>query len=310
MIQCDHCSSTFSERKSLLRHERSKHQNIKFNCAHCEYSCNRKDNLTRHIQIQHEGKLKRKIEPEPEKTKRKRYYEDNDIFNSDDEMEVDEDQILNEAYDFNLNAEKSNHDENARHSCKQCDNTFTIKSNLYRHIRNHHEQNHLCEKCGKSFAKLESFSNHKCHVNEKVKARDNLDIDENVVGSSDETEEGNTSSAFNGLFNSQTWRIRNSTDPLTLIAKYHPHIMRYMIRLLTDHGPAKVNIVMEITMNKLGQKKKVRKTAFFHSGTRTMLRSSQLPEMIQESATKIGLSFDAFVQNGSEKESEENSVFS
>ena len=30
-----------------------------------------------------------------------------------------------------------------------------------------------------------------------------------------------------------------------------------------------------------------------------MLRSSQLPEMIQESATKIGLSFDAFVQNGS-----------
>merc|ERR1712030_58739 len=127
------------------RHERSKHQNIKFNCAHCEYSCNRKDNLTRHIQIQHEGKLKRKSEPEPEKTKRKRYYEDNDIFNSDDEMEVDQDQILNEAYDFNLNAEKSNHDENARHSCKQCDNTFTIKSNLYRNIRNHHKHSNLCE---------------------------------------------------------------------------------------------------------------------------------------------------------------------
>merc|ERR1712030_93853 len=72
-----------------------------------------------------------------------------------------------------------------------------------------------------------------------------------------------------------------------------------MIRLLTDHGPAKVNIVMEIIMNKLGQKKKVKKTVFFHSGTRTVLRSSQLPEMIQESATKIGLSFDVFVQNGS-----------
>merc|ERR1712030_314892 len=99
------------------RHERSKHQNIKFNCAHCEYSCNRKDNLTRHIQSHHEGKLKRKREPEPEKTKRKRYYEDNDIFNSDDEMDVDSD---------------------------------------------------------------ESFSNHKCHVNEKDKARDNLDIDENA----------------------------------------------------------------------------------------------------------------------------------
>ena len=121
MNKCGQCGYTCTRKDNLLRHERSKHQNIKFNCAHCEYSCNRKDNLTRHIQIQHEGKLKRKIEPEPEKTKRKRYYEDNDIFNSDDEMEVDEDQILNE-----------------------------------------------------------SFSNHKCHVNEKVKARDNLDIDENV----------------------------------------------------------------------------------------------------------------------------------
>ena len=30
-----------------------------------------------------------------------------------------------------------------------------------------------------------------------------------------------------------------------------------------------------------------------------MLRSSQLPEMIQESATKIGHSFDVFIQNGS-----------
>merc|ERR1712030_292918 len=87
--------------------------------------------------------------------------------------------------------------------------------------------------------------------------------------------------------------------PLSLIAKYDPHIKRYMVRSLTNHGPAKVNMVMEITMNKMDQKKKVKKTAFFHSGTRTMLRSSQLPEMIQESATKIGISFDAFVQNGS-----------
>merc|ERR1712105_290351 len=57
-------------------------------------------------------------------------------------------------------------------------------------------------------------------------------------------------------------------------------------------------MVMEITMNKMDQKKKVKKTAFFHGGTRTILRSSQLPEMIQESATKIGHSFDAFIQNG------------
>ena len=61
---------------------------------------------------------------------------------------------LNEAYNFNLNVKKWNHDENARHSCKQCDNTFTLKQNLYRHIRQKHEHNHLCEKCGNSCAKL------------------------------------------------------------------------------------------------------------------------------------------------------------
>merc|ERR1712030_258724 len=160
------------------------------------------------------------------------------------------------------------HSTPTHHSCKDCGKSFTLAKNLYRHIRNHHEHNHLCEKCGKTFACREVYENHKCHVNEKVKTRHNIVIDdENVVSPNDETEEGNTSSAFNGLFNSQTWKIRQASDPLSLIAKYHPHIMRYMIRLLTDHGPAKVNIVMEITMNKMGQKKKVRKTAFFHSGT-------------------------------------------
>ena len=68
MIQCDHCSSMFTDRNNELK------------CAHCELSCTHKDSLTRHIQSKHLGTLKRKSELEPEKTKRKRYYVDHDIF--------------------------------------------------------------------------------------------------------------------------------------------------------------------------------------------------------------------------------------
>ena len=194
MIACDHCSSTFTERKSLLRHERSKHKNIKFNCAHCEYSCTRKDSLTRHIQTQHVGTLKRKSEPEPEKTKRKRYCENYEVFYSDDEKdddipnlpdqvedkledmmeEIDLQQLMNltdsdlqrilelDPEDSRTNKQlepekekltgkgtEKKKDESNVFKCNDCDSTFTLKQNLYRHIRNHHEHNHLCKKCGK-----------------------------------------------------------------------------------------------------------------------------------------------------------------
>ena len=214
-MQCGQCGYTCTRKDNLTRHENSKHGSVMFQCENCDFKSNRKDNLARHILNSHSESRKRKLEPEPHVTRKRCHYEDTDIFNSDDDMDVDEDTPHSPPTRHSPptpHSPPTHHSPPPRHSCKDCGKSFATASNLYRHIRNHHEHNHLCEKCGKSFAKLESFSNHKCHVNEKVKARDNLDIDENVVGSSDETEEGNTSSAFNGLFNSQTWRIRNSTS--------------------------------------------------------------------------------------------------
>ena len=127
-----------------------------------------------------------------------------------------------------------------------------------------------------------------------MKTRNNLDIIENIVATDEDAKEGTTASALKGLFNTKTWRIRNASDPLTLIAKYRPDMLRFMIRLLTEKGPSKLNIVMEITMVKSNKKNTVKKSGYFHSGSKTVLRSSQLPGIIQESADKISNTFDIF----------------
>ena len=55
---------------------------------------------------------------------------------------------------------------------------------LYRHIRNQHEHNHLCETCGKTFAR----ENHKCVVKQKIKKNK-----EETLKKVEETEEWNPS---------------------------------------------------------------------------------------------------------------------
>ena len=81
-------------------------------------------------------------------------------------------------------------------------------------MRAKHEHNFLCETCGETFARREVYEKHKCHVKEKVKARHNLEFDENAAAADEHDEECTTSSAFRGLFNTKTWRIRQASDPL------------------------------------------------------------------------------------------------
>ena len=57
---------------------------------------------------------------------------------------------------------------------------------------------------------------------------------------------------------------------------------------------------MDMAMVKSDMKKvKTRKKAYFRGGIRTLLRASQISEMIQESGDKIMQSFDAYLLNGS-----------
>ena len=324
MVRCEVCDSEFGSNSTLLRHMRTKHGSVMFQCEHCEFKCNRKDSLTRHL-VKHsesrkrklepepEKSKQRKIEPEPEKSKRKRYYGDDEVFYSDDDMddniptlpeledmnipslpeledmniptlseledmmeEIDFQQSLNltdsdlqmilelDPEDSRTNKQlepekeklsgKGIEKESNVFKCNDCDATFLHKKSLYRHNRRNHEDNFLCETCGKHFPRRDVYEKHQCHVKEKVKTRHNLNFDENAAAADENDKESTTSSAFNGLFNSKTWRIRQATDPLSLIKKYHPHILRFMIQLLTEKGPIKLNIVMEITMVKMDKK--------------------------------------------------------
>ena len=125
---CSQCDASFPVRKSMLNHKRLKHGDVKqFNCEKCVYTTSKKENLKQHVQSVHK-KVKetcetcgkefskkshlirhvRQLHTKTQVTKRKatnsvsnekkrtKLYMDDDIFNSDDE-----DQIFNEAYNFN-----------------------------------------------------------------------------------------------------------------------------------------------------------------------------------------------------------------
>ena len=123
---CSQCNASFPVRKSMLNHKRLKHGDVKqFNCEKCVYTTSKKENLKQHVQSVHK-KVKetcetcgkefskkshlirhvRQLHTKTQVTKRKasdtleiptkRIKMDDDIFNSNDE-----DQIFNEAYNFN-----------------------------------------------------------------------------------------------------------------------------------------------------------------------------------------------------------------
>ena len=129
----------------------------------------------------------------------------------------------------------------------------------------------------------------------KVKTRMNIEEEPRV-----ENDESSTSeSAFRGMINTKTWRIRGASDPLSCLAKYHNALKRALIDLLIKNA-VKIYITVDITMvRKTKEGVTERTTTFFHGSTRILLRASQIPEMLQSSAEKINQSFDEFLRNGS-----------
>ena len=56
---CNYCNKNFSEKRSLIRHIKSKHEVTNLRCKKCEFTSDRLDCLKRHIESKHyQNKIK------------------------------------------------------------------------------------------------------------------------------------------------------------------------------------------------------------------------------------------------------------
>ena len=197
------------------------------------------------------------------------------------------------------------------YTCEECGVGFYRHTLLQKHKEKHHKSL-ICEVCGHQVLGYINFNKHlklhekekKLHEKEKKvrkekKVTTRFEPSDEIPEFSEENEDITTESGFNKMLKTKSWRIRGARDPLTLMNKYRPMLKHYLTSLLIKSAQ-KCYIIMQITFvkkNKDGLQ--ARNTAYFRSFTRTLLRSTQINDFLDESTEKIDLSFDQYLQNGS-----------
>ena len=54
-MRCEYCGTNFSQKTNLLRHQKSLHFSIKYNCNQCQFTTTRKERLREHQFSKHQG---------------------------------------------------------------------------------------------------------------------------------------------------------------------------------------------------------------------------------------------------------------
>ena len=333
MYSCEWCGETFTQRGGLNRHIISVHERKSFNCDQCDFVSNRKDNLVRHIKSKHSGKHSTVAQEMNSELKNKKRRTDDwgegDLLSTDidnliplveaenwDGEELSSTDIDNLIPMVEPEKEKSQvggdlwggvepEPEKQKVKCPHCSMSLSSRGSLHNHIKVKHSHGvgFICDQCGQGFPRKDFLINHlKKHEKmnakkppTKVKTRMNIEEEPRVQNDESSTSE----SAFRGMINTKTWRIRGASDPLSCLAKYNSALNRALIVLLIKNA-VKFYIAVDITMVRKDKEGNTeRTTAYFQGSTRILLRASQITEMLQASATKIGQSFDDFLRNGS-----------
>ena len=55
LFNCQECESVLTVKDSLIRHQKSKHEGVKYSCNQCQYKVSDKSNQIRHQKSKHEG---------------------------------------------------------------------------------------------------------------------------------------------------------------------------------------------------------------------------------------------------------------
>ena len=107
--QCPKCNAVFTQRKSMLKHVRSKHEGVKYPCSQCDYSATTQYHLKTHIKSIHEGVIYPCNQCEYKATQPK-----------------------------NLRRHIKSVHEGVKYPCKQCNYKATFERNLKNHMKSKH----------------------------------------------------------------------------------------------------------------------------------------------------------------------------
>lgn len=124
MHMCDICEAGFVHKRSLLRHQRTKHKTSVSSCNNCSCVFTRHDNLLKHIQLKHSGE-------------------------STEHPCTLCDKSFNTA--ANLQRHITNVHKDTLHVCGRCQASYSRSDNLKRHLMKCGGLNHHCPRCNDVF---------------------------------------------------------------------------------------------------------------------------------------------------------------
>ena len=266
--KCSECDKEFPSRIELMKHKKKIHKKKKQRCMHCQKNFLRADRLQSHILNNHVQ------------------------------------QRCNECGEnFPSRIELMKHKKKIHQRCMHCQKVFLRADRLEKHVLNNHMKK-KCMKCGEQFSSNIELQKHrrkyrkyKICKQQKIITRGTEEGE--VSNKRNQKDDSSEQSAFNKLLLTKTWRIRGAKDPLTLMRDYKKNISHHLIGLVMKN-PRKFYIVMQLTLVKKNREgNHERLTTYFRSSIKTILRSSQINEMFEESSQQINTSFENFIKDGS-----------
>ena len=170
---CEFCPASFSEKKTLHRHVRTKHSNTTFNCEKCNFSSNRKDKLKDHVSSKHFGN-----QFSCSKCSFSCGRKDNLIRHFKTYHEEQNNPLLpTPGFDWVEDLEQEERMQPPKSTnCTQCPASFKEVKNLNKHVKSvHADKEYACQHCDQIFNRLDVLKRHlPVHQKKKKAAKHDL----------------------------------------------------------------------------------------------------------------------------------------
>ena len=131
-FNCDLCDSNFTQQSDVTKHKRSKHEEMTYGCNQCDYKATDQSNLTYHKQLIHEGMTY-------------------DCGQCDYKASQQRSLTCHKQYKHGL-----------RYYCDQCDSSFAMQQAVTRHKKSKHQGvGYGCNQCDYKATQQSDLKSHK-----------------------------------------------------------------------------------------------------------------------------------------------------